>query len=393
MGETTDSNATLDIEQNAPRAIIHKKILDHAEANPGESMEAIADAVSGATTATVERVLEEYGDPAADTGDDLAADTADESSTTETGMSEAEAATSDAESNDAELSAGGADPPSAATDGDRGVSDSDCAVADGGATSESADVGMAGNSPAEGPVPAEQDADRDGDTDVSLDRSALTEKQHETLRAIYHHPDATQAELADRLGVSSPTISQRVNSIDGFDWSDRDALVAPLFDSGDGEEEERMPHADDTDNGADSSERDGDMGTVGDATDESRDEPSDRARRRTDPSASRSDRAPADAADRTDEGAQLAELADRLDELTDRLAAVERGLEGREDGTAGREGGTAPSVLADPELAHKIVHACLHSDRISEEEELRLLRDVTAAGSAAGRDGNATNSV
>ncbi|WP_339104247.1 helix-turn-helix domain-containing protein [Haloterrigena salinisoli] len=377
MGETTDSNATLDIEQNAPRAIIHKQILDHAEANPGESMEAIADAVSGATTATVERVLEEYGDPAADTGDDLAAETGDESSTTETGTSEAEAATSDAKSND----------------GDRRVSDSDCAVADGGATSERTDVGMAGNSPAEGPIPAEQDADRDGDTDASLDRSALTEKQHETLRAIYHHPDATQAELADRLGVSSPTISQRVNSIEGFDWSNRDALVAPLFDSGDGEEEEPMPHSDDTDNGADSSERDGDEGTVGDPTDESRDEPSDRTRRRTDRSAPRSDRAPADAADRPDEGAQLADLADRLDELTDRLAAVEHELEGREDGTAGREGATTPSVLADPELAHKIVHACLHSDRISEEEELRLLRDVTAAGAAAGRDEDAPNSI
>ncbi|WP_217471947.1 winged helix-turn-helix transcriptional regulator [Haloterrigena gelatinilytica] len=376
MGETTDSNATLDIEQNAPRAIIHKQILDHAEANPDESMEAIADAVSGATTSTVERVLEEYGDPAAGSA-------SEPSPTDDAEPNGVETAVTGAESVDSEPPGDDTAPPSNETEVDERPSDPDVTVTDGGAASETATAAVTSDSTTEGPAPTERNAARDGEPDLPIDRSTLTEKQRETLRAIYDHPDATQAELADRLGVSSPTISQRVNSIDGFDWSDRNALVAPLFES-DGEEETRMPHADDSDDGPDASERDGDDGS-GDAADESRDESSDRTRRRTDSSASRSERAPADT--------QLAELTDRVDELADRLAAVERELEDRERGTTDREGGTESSALADPELAHKIVHACVHSDRISEEEELRLLRDVTATGAATERDGNSTNSV
>ncbi|ELZ14063.1 hypothetical protein C477_21125, partial [Haloterrigena salina JCM 13891] len=105
------------------------------------------------------------------------------------------------------------------------------------------------------------------------------------------------------------------------------------------------------------------------------------------------ERAPADATDRADADAKLSELTDRIDELADQLAAVERELADRERGTTSREGGAESSALADPELAHKIVHACVHSDRISEEEELQLLRDVTAIGAATERDGNSANSV
>ncbi|WP_211338355.1 winged helix-turn-helix domain-containing protein [Haloterrigena salifodinae] len=385
MGETTDSNATLDIEQNAPRAIIHKQILDHAEANPDESMEAIADAVSGATTSTVERVLEEYGDPAAGSASEPAP-------TADAEPNGVEKAMTDAESVDTEPLGDDTATLTNETEVDERPSDPDVTVTDGGAASETATAAVTADSTTEEPAPTDRNAARDGEPELPIDRSTLTEKQRETLRAIYDHPDATQAELADRLGVSSPTISQRVNSIDGFDWADRNALVAPLFES-DGEEDKRMPHADDSDDGPDSSERDGDDGSAGDATDESRDESSDRTRRRTDSSASRSERTPANAIDRADADARLAELTDCVDELADQLAAVERELEDRERGTTSREGGAESSVLADPELAHKIVHACVHSDRISEEEELRLLRDVTAAGAATRRDGNSTNSV
>ncbi|MFC6769391.1 winged helix-turn-helix domain-containing protein, partial [Natrinema soli] len=40
-------------------------------------------------------------------------------------------------------------------------------------------------------------------------------------------PRATQAELADRLGVSGTTISQQVNEID---WFERRAFVDRFFD-------------------------------------------------------------------------------------------------------------------------------------------------------------------
>lgn len=49
-----------------PRALIHKQILDVADTRPTASVEELAAEVSGATTNLVERVLEEYGDPAED---------------------------------------------------------------------------------------------------------------------------------------------------------------------------------------------------------------------------------------------------------------------------------------------------------------------------------------
>lgn len=47
-----------------PRALIHKKILDEAQSSPDASIVEIAAAVSGASADLVERVLDDYGDPA-----------------------------------------------------------------------------------------------------------------------------------------------------------------------------------------------------------------------------------------------------------------------------------------------------------------------------------------
>lgn len=51
-------------EGKAPRAMIHKRILESAESAPEASLESIAAEVAGASPALVERVLDEYGDPA-----------------------------------------------------------------------------------------------------------------------------------------------------------------------------------------------------------------------------------------------------------------------------------------------------------------------------------------
>lgn len=53
----------------------------------------------------------------------------------------------------------------------------------------------------------------------------------------------------------------------------------------------------------------------------------------------------------------------QLEKLTDRVAALEDKLDGPGD-----------DRIDDPELAHKILHACLESDAISEDEELQILR-------------------
>lgn len=55
-----------------------------------------------------------------------------------------------------------------------------------------------------------------------------------------------------------------------------------------------------------------------------------------------------------------------IDRLRGRLTAVERQLE---------EQGASPNGL-DPELVHKVVHACMHSEHISEAEELELIKTL-----------------
>jgi len=49
---------------NQPRAMIHRRILDVAGSRPEATLEEVAESVGGATPDLVERVLEEYGDPA-----------------------------------------------------------------------------------------------------------------------------------------------------------------------------------------------------------------------------------------------------------------------------------------------------------------------------------------
>lgn len=52
-----------------PRAVVHKRILDAAEAQPHASLQELASQVSGATVDLVERVLDTYGDPSQDSPD------------------------------------------------------------------------------------------------------------------------------------------------------------------------------------------------------------------------------------------------------------------------------------------------------------------------------------
>ena len=54
-------------------------------------------------------------------------------------------------------------------------------------------------------------------------------------------------------------------------------------------------------------------------------------------------------------------------DLSEQLAELEGQVETVTDG------GGSPQPFQDPELVHKVVHACMDSDKISEEEELRIL--------------------
>lgn len=53
--------------------------------------------------------------------------------------------------------------------------------------------------------------------------------QRETLQAIREYPEATQQELSNRLEVAPATISNRVNAIPNFEWSNRVSIATTIL--------------------------------------------------------------------------------------------------------------------------------------------------------------------
>ncbi|MFC7156652.1 winged helix-turn-helix domain-containing protein [Halomarina halobia] len=231
-----------------PRAVIHKRILDAARSRPDASMEELAADVSGASTKLVEQVLEEYGDPA---------------------------------KGEHEIGGAGSDP---SEEHDPPVGAQDAAT-------------------------NERDA-RSADTPES-DPARLTAKQRQALRAIHENPEATQRELGEVLDVSRTTVNQRVNSIDGFEWTNRREFVETMFDT-----DTMKPK-----------------------------EP-----------------------DQTPRSVQ--DLTDRVDDLAERVEALDARIEKR----SAQPG----SAFSDPALVHKIAHACMRSEHVTEEEELRIFEEFFA---------------
>lgn len=145
----------------------------------------------------------------------------------------------------------------------------------------------------------------------------LTEGQRETIDVIYEDPTATQREIADRLGISGATVNSRVNSIEGFNWKDRYGFAEALL------ENETV-----TDGGESAAQE---METDLDGTNPDRHGPS------------------------------IADLSDQVAGLETRLDEIEHRGE---------------QTFDDPEILHKLLHACLESDRISEEEEFSILQKL-----------------
>ena len=337
-----------------PRAVVHKKILEAAEARPDASYDELADAVSGASTDLVERVIDEYGDPA--------------------------------------------------ENGEGGDADDDQNTP----TEPSADTDETMSTP---------DAHDSDDTDPDLDQ--LTDRQERVLRAVRDRPNATQEEIAAQFDVSAATISQRVNAIDGFDWPYRRGFVESLFEdegefeadaepqspgseaesddptpgsetrpaSGDGATDPETPDPEpaapdpeadapgpdsgganpvpDDDSGPDAAEpRSGTAGSDPAASHAGTDTPGPESAGSGAPSNGEQP-AGTEAVDR---------LSGRVGDLTERVAALEGRIEERSP---------AEGSFSDPDLVSKMVHACMESERVSEEEELRILRQVLTTGRPA----------
>lgn len=216
----------------------------------------------------------------------------------------------------------------------------------------------------------------DGETELPL-----SEKQRRTLRALYERPDASQGDLAEELDVTRATISRRLNAIPGFEWTDRHAFAESVFgeddssgaDSEDGTVAGTDSTATESDGGSEmtedavESDETGQPDVESDATD-SDDVESDTV----EPGEIESGEGGGAEVDAdTDAGAERVESrADserRFAALEDRLAAIESRLDGIESDAD-------PSI--PPELAHKVVHACVESDRLTEDEELAVLRSL-----------------
>jgi len=326
MSESTESisNEREELGVDPPKAIVHKKILDVAESRPEASIEAITDAVSGANATLVKQVLDEYGDPGA------------------------------------------------ASEGDDGTDESVVTAMD--------DTTMSTSQQIDDPVP---------------DPEELTKKQQETVRLIAERPEATQTDIAEELGVTSSTISQRVNAIDGFDWSNRHEIVDTMLENGDmtAGSREAEPKEDTTDGASESNQR---VETTDPTPDSSRDgevarddpdgdgdetignDGSPLLAERIDDLAEQlesieqqlNEAADAESNDTADPNDGNPALAERIDGLAEQLESIEQQLEANE-----RPGGT-PGVSNDPELAHKVVHACFDSETVTEDEELRILKTM-----------------
>lgn len=272
-----------------PKSMRHQQILDVAAQDPDASIEEIASRVPSASTDLVEQVLEEYGDPASD------------DTSKATGQPSTNSGTAQSDGGDGGVNP--SEPHSTGTDSDGTEPNDD------GSSNESA----------EGEYPS---------------LTEITDKQRQVLAVVATEPDATQQEIGDRLDVSAATVSNRVNSIEGFDWSDRTSFVDAVF--------AEDPAADILMDG-------------GSTTESTPSEEADAVNTESQP------------VTETDETDTMAEIETQLTRIEQRLTEIEA--------NSAVSTGTN-SVLGDPELVHKVVHACMESEAISESEALQILKDL-----------------
>ncbi|MGB9932674.1 winged helix-turn-helix transcriptional regulator [Haloarcula amylolytica] len=213
--------------------------------------------------------------------------------------------------------------------------------------------------------PAEDDGTDESDESPSDSSTAsqsyptpedLSSAEYETIQAIQQHPTASQRDLAEKLGVTASTVSNRVNGIDGFDWSNRETFANAVFSD---EEPGSSTASDETDTQASDSEPPESAGMPDDA--DGRVSGPDTASDDGDHSLSESATAAGEV------NTTLTTFQSTVEELSAQLAELEGQVETVTDG------GGSPQPFQDPELVHKVVHACMDSDKISEEEELRIL--------------------
>lgn len=346
--------------RDQPRAMIHRRILDVAAANPDASLASLADEVSGASASLVERVLEEYGDPSREPQSD--GDTDQSMETTNVPDDDADSAVATEQASDTAADAEskpGQDSPaqSAGTPESEGSVDPDTDPSPDAESTPNGDTDS--TSTATGGTGSENVAETDEPSEGDLDAADLSAKQRRTLRAVHERPDASQGDLAEQLDVTRATISRRLNAIPGFEWADRRAFAESVFE-GDVDQANAVTAADSEETESDQANERADATTPN--------ERSTGAEPEGEPGESRLAEESTESVDPADSVlSALGDVRASLAALDERVTA----LESQTSSTAGSESDSLP-----PELAHKVVHACMESERISEAEELELLRTL-----------------
>lgn len=271
------------LNQSFPRSMRQKRILDAAAENPEASIDELVSVVPGASPELIESILEEFGDPATDTYQDI-------ETPREGDQTDVSASNQDQSSEPAEAQRG--NEPSPAANGSLG------------------------------------DSHHASPNELSS-ASDLTDRQREVLREIATDPEATQAEIGERLGITGSTVSQRLASIEGFDWRDRESFIDAL-----------------------------------DITFETSAVVSDGGVAQDDTSSD------SEATHSHADSASYDELQSMIEQINTRLDSLEAAIS--TDGSVS----DTNTIFKDPELVHRVVHACMESDAISESEELDIIKSL-----------------
>ena len=358
-----------------PKSIRQKRILDIAANNPGATLAEIAEQVPSVSADHVDRVLDQYGDPADD--DNETTDSPSVTHSDEDASSES-ASTSEGTNDDSTIQDQQETPENTSsmevdthTEATQSGEDGEADSANVSEPTPGAETGEISSEPADETVPDPDD---------------LTQKERETLRAIAYEPSATQKQIAKMLSVSRATVSNRVNAISGFDWADRDTFVDEVFDEKvtvdssigaaadagpktamDGAHDEgKQPVADGapTKVGGDTPAVPNPRGKVDGGTGE-RDADDDGGNVDSNQASPPDDESVAD----TEAGPAREPLTRNLEEFSERLASLEEKVE-----DANATESDAP--FDDPELLHKVVYACMNSERVSEDEEFKIIQEL-----------------
>jgi predicted DNA binding protein len=323
--------------QNTPKSIRQKRILSIAAKNPDASLKQIASKVATATPDVVERVLEEYGDPAEQTPANSYGTTG-QTTTSDGGNPVSKVKQSSTEKTE--------DGQPSATESSNIDSDLESDPTESGGVTEGS---------------------------VQLFES-LTPKQRETIVAVRENPEATQRELASTLGISAPTVSNRLNAIPDFEWEDRlsfaNTVLEPVDSDVIAELESAITPSEQADPGSKEKKNGGEKMNAP-AISRGGSLPQD-----PDPdfegSISKNGTSPDNETERS-EPETAGELATIRPEWLDELVVSLEELHAQ----LAADDGSSEDPFDDSELTHKIIYACMETDAISEDEELEIIKRLT----------------